>query len=61
MRFGIGSNTKLFISTVMAKLQEQGVLSLDDHLYQWLPSYPNIDSTATIRQLLSHQTGFLII
>ena len=58
MRFGIGSNTKLFISTVMAKLQEQGVLSLDDHLYQWLPSYPNIDSTATIRQLLSHQTGF---
>jgi CubicO group peptidase (beta-lactamase class C family) len=58
MRFGIGSNTKLFIATVMVKLQEQGVLSLDDHLYQWLPSYPNIDSTATIRQLLSHQTGF---
>ena len=57
MQFGIGSNTKLFIATVMAKLQEQGVLSLDDHLYQWLPAYPYIDSTTTIRQLLSHQSG----
>ncbi|MEO8149643.1 MAG: serine hydrolase [Bacteroidia bacterium] len=57
MRFGIGSNTKLFIATVMAKLQEQGVLSLDDHLYQWLPAYPYIDSTTTIRQLLNHQSG----
>lgn len=57
MRFGIASCTKLFIATTMIKLQEQGVLSLEDHLYQWLPSYPNIDSTATIRQLLSHQSG----
>ena len=58
MSFGIASNTKLFIATVILKLQEQNVLSLNDHLYQWLPSFPNIDSTATIRQLLSHQTGF---
>jgi len=57
MRFGIGSNTKLFIAATMTKLQEQGVLSLDDHLYQWLPVFPNIDSTTTIRQLLSHQSG----
>jgi len=27
MRFGIGSNTKLFIAVVLLKLQEQGVLS----------------------------------
>ena len=57
MRFGIGSNTKLFIAATITKLQEQGVLSLDDHLYQWLPTFPNIDSTTTIRQLLSHQSG----
>lgn len=57
MRFGIGSNTKLFVAVTLAYLQEQGILSLDDHLYQWLPAYPNVDSTATIRQLLSHQTG----
>ena len=53
-RFGIMSNTKLFIAVVLAKLQEQGILSLDDHLYQWLPTYPHVDSTVTIRQLLSH-------
>lgn len=58
MRFGVGSNTKLFIATCLVKLQEMGVLSLEDHLYDWLPSYPYIDSSATIRQLLSHQTGF---
>lgn len=57
MRFGIGSNTKLFIAVTMLKLQEEGVLSMDDHLYQWLPSFPNIDSTTTILQLLSHQSG----
>lgn len=58
MRFGVGSSTKLFMATIILKLQEQGILSLDDHIYQWLPQYPNIDSTATIRQLLSHQSGF---
>jgi CubicO group peptidase (beta-lactamase class C family) len=57
MRFGIMSNTKLFTAVTLAKLQEQGILSLDDHLYQWLPTYPNVDSTTTIRQLLSHQSG----
>jgi CubicO group peptidase (beta-lactamase class C family) len=57
MRFGIGSNTKLFVAVTLAALQEQGILSLDDPLYQWTPSHPFVDSTTTIRQLLSHQTG----
>jgi D-alanyl-D-alanine carboxypeptidase len=57
MRFGFGSNTKLYIAVTLAKLQEEGVLSLDDPLYQWIPAYAFVDSTATIRQLLSHQTG----
>jgi D-alanyl-D-alanine carboxypeptidase len=58
MEFGIGSNTKLFIAVLALKLQEQGVLSLDDPLDAWLPSLQYIDSSATIRQLLNHQTGF---
>ncbi len=58
MRFGIGSNTKLFVAVTLLKLQEEGILTLDDQLYQWLPSYAYIDSSATIRQMLSHQTGF---
>ena len=57
MCFGIASNTKLFISTLILKLQEQGILSLNDQLYQWLPAIPQIDSTTTIRQLLSNQSG----
>ncbi len=57
MRFGVGSNTKLFIAVTMVKLQEEGLLTLDDHLYQWLPTFQNIDSTTTIKQLLSHQSG----
>ena len=57
MRFGIGSNTKLFVAVAILKLQEEGVLNIDDHLYQWLPPIKNVDSTATIRQLLTHQSG----
>ena len=57
MRFGIGSNTKLFIAIALVRLQEQGVLTLDDHLYQWLPPIDHVDSTTTIRQLLTHQSG----
>ena len=58
MQFGIGSNSKLFTAVLVMKLQELGILSLDDHLSDWLPSYINIDGSATIRQCLSHQTGF---
>lgn len=58
MRFGIGSNTKLFTAVTLLKLQEEGLLSLEDHLGKWVGSYPNIDTSVTIRQILSHQTGF---
>jgi D-alanyl-D-alanine carboxypeptidase len=57
MRFGIGSNTKLFIAVTVLKLVEEGVLTLDDHLYQWLPQFQFVDSTITIRQLLKHESG----
>ncbi|HRY34230.1 MAG TPA: serine hydrolase [Bacteroidales bacterium] len=57
MRFGVASNTKLFIATAIMKLHEMGILSVDDPLYEWLPPLPNIDSSITIRQLLQHQSG----
>jgi len=58
-RFSIASNTKMYISTLMLKLQEANVLSLNDMIYQWLPNlgFPNIDSAITIRQLLNHTSG----
>jgi len=57
MLFAIGSITKNFVATLTLKLAEEGRLSLDDSLYTWLPAYPHIDSTITIRQLLNHSSG----
>jgi len=57
MVFGIASNSKLFVSVALLKLAENNVLSLDDPLSQWLPSYPNVNPNITIRQLLNHTSG----
>ncbi len=55
--FGIGSVTKMFTATLVLALAEQGALSLDDQLRQWLPDHPTIDGTITVRQLLNHTSG----
>jgi len=57
MLFAIGSITKNVVAALVFKLAEEGVLSLEDPLHQWLPAYPNIDSSITIRQLLAHTSG----
>ncbi|MEO7305910.1 MAG: serine hydrolase [Ferruginibacter sp.] len=56
-RMGIASNTKLFVSTIMLKLAEDHLISLDDKLSAWLPNYPNINPNIKIRQLLNHTSG----
>jgi D-alanyl-D-alanine carboxypeptidase len=57
MEFGLGSNTKLFTGVLLLKLAEQQLIHLDDSLHQYLPTFNNIDSTITIRQLLNHTSG----
>ncbi|MBP6301984.1 MAG: serine hydrolase [Bacteroidia bacterium] len=57
MRFGIASNTKLFVSTIMLKLAENGIISLDDSVKKWLPTYQNVNPNIKIRQLLNHTSG----
>jgi len=57
MAFGAGSTSKNFTAALVLQLAEEGKLSLDDQLQDWLPDYPNIDRTATIRQLLNHTSG----
>ena len=57
MQFCIGSNTKLFTAVLILKLQESGLLSLNDPLSMWLPNFPYVAPTITIRQLLTHQSG----
>ena len=57
MEFAIASNTKLFTAVLLLKLAENNKLSIDDSLREFLPSYKNIDSNITIRQLLNHTSG----
>jgi len=57
MIFSIGSVTKTYVATLIMQLEDEGILSIDDSLFQWLPIYPNIDSTITIKQLLKHESG----
>ena len=58
--FEIGSITKSFTAAVALQLQEEGVLSLDDSLAQWLPEMaaqvPNGEQM-TLRQLANHTSG----
>jgi len=57
MLFAIGSVTKNFVATLILKLAEEGKLSLDDPLSKWLPEYPHVNNTITVRQLLNHTSG----
>ena len=56
----IGSITKMFTATVIMQLAEDGVLTLDDPLAQWLPEVaaqlPYGDQI-TLRHLLAHTSG----
>lgn len=57
--FEVGSVTKTFVATTVLRLAEEGRLSLEDTVGQWLPGLNsiNISSDITIRQLLSHRAG----
>ncbi len=59
-RLEIGSNSKSFVITVLMQLQEEGVLSFDDMLSDWLPELaaqiPNGEQI-TLRQLAAHTSG----
>lgn len=57
MLIGIGSNTKTFISVLMIKMQEAGLLTLDDSIGKWISGYPNINGAISIRQILNHTSG----
>lgn len=59
-RLEIGSNSKSFTVALLMQLQEEGILSLDDPLSQWLPEWaeqiPN-GNEMTLRQLAQHTSG----
>jgi D-alanyl-D-alanine carboxypeptidase len=55
--FSAGSATKLYTAITILQLAEEGVLTLEDPISKWLPVYPQVDSTISIRQLLNHTGG----
>ncbi|MEM8674927.1 MAG: serine hydrolase [Cyanobacteria bacterium P01_G01_bin.67] len=60
-RFEIGSITKTFTATVILQLVEEGVLSLEDNLTDWLPESVTADipnaNNITLENLLQHTSG----
>ena len=62
--FRIGSVTKMFTATVIVQLAEDGVLTLDDPLAQWLPDIAEqlpYGDQITLRHLLTHTSGLFNI
>ncbi|RLD27476.1 MAG: serine hydrolase [Bacteroidetes bacterium] len=55
--FEIGSITKQFTSVSILMLMEQGKLSLQDEITQYLPDYPTRGKKITIHSLLNHTSG----
>ena len=57
MRYSIGSISKQFTAVALLLLQEQGKLSLDDHVGKFLPTLTRANQV-TVRQLLTHTSGY---
>jgi len=57
MNGSIGSNTKMMTSAIILQLAEEGKLSLDDKIDNWLTPSSKIDGEITVRQLLNHTSG----
>jgi D-alanyl-D-alanine carboxypeptidase len=57
MRYGIGSISKQFTAVALLLLQEQGKLSLDDHVAKYFPNLTRANEV-TLRQLLTHTSGY---
>lgn len=59
-RLEIGSNTKSFTIVVLMQLQEEGLLTFDDLLGDWLPDLASqipYGDQITLRQLANHTSG----
>lgn len=57
MQLPIGSSTKTYIAALMLKLQELGMLNLNDTIGKWIKNVPNVNGSITIRQCLNHTSG----
>lgn len=56
-RIVLGSTSKTVTSALILQLVDQGVLTLEDPLGQWLPTITNMPPGVTLRQLLNNSSG----
>jgi CubicO group peptidase (beta-lactamase class C family) len=56
--FDLASLTKLFVSTALLTLVEEGQLALDEPIATWLPTFATGERTGvTLRHLMTHTSG----
>lgn len=56
--FDLASLTKLFTTTVLLSLVDDGALTLDEPIHRWLPSFAiGVRRSVSLRHLLSHTSG----
>lgn len=54
----IASSGKWLVAATIAAVVDDGKVSWDDPVDKWLPEFKDIKGTATLRQLLSHTSGY---
>lgn len=57
MLFGLASASKTYTAALVAQLEAEGLLSVDDPIGKWIPDLGRIDKNITIRLLLNHTSG----
>jgi CubicO group peptidase (beta-lactamase class C family) len=57
--YRLASVTKQFTATAIRRLADEGNLTLDDRVRQWLPTLPPSTDAITIRHLLTHTSGLV--
>ncbi|MGD6956669.1 serine hydrolase domain-containing protein [Rossellomorea aquimaris] len=53
----VGSITKIFISTLILKMKDEGIVSLEQTVDSFLPGILKDGTHITVRQLLQHRSG----
>ena len=56
-RFALGSITKTIVSACILQMMEEGKLTLNDPIGDYIPSYEHVSEDITIEQLLYHSSG----
>jgi serine beta-lactamase-like protein LACTB, mitochondrial len=55
--YRIGSISKTLTATLIMSLNEKGLINLNDPIQKYCPEFPEKESTITVAQILSHQSG----